>query len=84
MVEKSVVVASNMEARPAALFVQLAGKFESSIKISIDNKFSNAKSIMGIISLGVMKDDLAILSAEGSDAEEAIDALEKFLLTVHE
>ncbi|MBE6011530.1 HPr family phosphocarrier protein [Anaeropeptidivorans aminofermentans] len=79
MIERSIIVASNLEARPAALFVQLAGKFKSSIKININNKHSNAKSIMGIISLGIMQGDVAVLSAEGEDANEALDELEKFL-----
>lgn len=79
MVEKTIVVASNLEPRPAALFVQLAGRYKSSIKINVNNKFSNAKSIMGIISLGIMEKDVVTLNVEGEDENEAIAELERFL-----
>ena len=48
MTEKTVIIKSALDARQVAFFVQTAGKFQSDIKIAIDNKKVSAKSIMGI------------------------------------
>ncbi len=79
MTEQIISVASSLEARPAALFVQTANKFTSSIKIKIDNKVVNAKSIMGIISLGILDGHVVTITADGADEEQAVSELEKFL-----
>jgi len=57
MTEKKVMVkiASGLEARPVALFVQVASQFQSSIYVSMQNKKVNAKSIMGMMSLGILE-----------------------------
>ena len=49
MIEQKVKVTTNIEAKSAALFVQTANKFTSNIKVKIDNRIVNAKSIMGMI-----------------------------------
>ena len=51
MTEKTVIIKSALDARQVAFFVQTAGKFQSDIKIAIENKKVSAKSIMGIIAL---------------------------------
>ena len=79
MIEKTVVVNANMEARPAALFVQTASKFESSIRVKIDDKSVNAKSIMGMISIGILDGQKVTLIVEGNDEEMAIEELDRFL-----
>ena len=79
MVEKKVLVKSNLEARSAALFVQLAGKFQSSTKIALGNKYSNCKSIMGMISLGILEDAEVLISADGGDEVQALKELCDFL-----
>ena len=81
MIEKSISVGTSLEARPAALFVQTASRFDSSIQIQIDNKTANAKSIMGIISLGVLDGQMATIIAEGADEAAAVAELERFLHT---
>lgn len=66
---------TGLHARPAALFVQTASKFSSQIWVEKDNKKVNAKSIVGIMSLGVSQGNVVKLSAEGDDEEAAIKAL---------
>ncbi|MBQ1274705.1 MAG: HPr family phosphocarrier protein [Cellulosilyticum sp.] len=72
---------NGLEARPAALFVQIASKFESHISVVVNEKQVNAKSIMGMMSLGTIKGELIEIVAEGQDEKEAVDALIKFLKT---
>ncbi len=78
MIERKVTISSDFESRLAALFVQTAGRFDSSIQVKLDNKIANAKSIMGIIALGLSGGDEVILSINGEDENEAINALEEF------
>lgn len=68
-----------LSARPAALFVQVASKFNSRIWVEVNSKKVNAKSIMGIISLSIGQDDEITVTAEGNDQEEAIEALTKLI-----
>ncbi len=80
-VEKTVKVKNKqgLHARPAALFVQVANKFDSSIKILKDDQVVNGKSIMGILMLAAEKDSEITLIAEGTDSEEALQELELLL-----
>lgn len=64
-----------LRARPAALFVQTASKFTSQILIERGNKKINAKSIMGVLSLGVQYDDAVHLIVNGEDERAAAEAL---------
>ena len=68
-----------LHARPAAIFVQTAAAFASDIEITHQDKTVNAKSILAVLTLGVHKDAEVILKAEGSDAEEALKALEELV-----
>jgi len=79
MLEKEINVLSSLEARPASLFVQTASQFSSDIKVKIDDKIVNAKSIMGIISLGIIEGQVITIIANGEDEEKAVDAIEKFI-----
>ena len=67
------------EARPLAELVAKANEFSSKIMISMDNKTVNAKSIMGVMGLGIEVGKDLLIEAEGNDAEEAIEAMAKFL-----
>lgn len=77
MISKSIKVNCEvgLYARPAALFVQTAGKFLSTIMIEKDNKKINAKSIMGIMALGVSEGDTITIIASGDDEKEAVASL---------
>ncbi len=70
---------SGLQNRQATYFVQKANEFESSIWIESDNRKMNAKSLLGIMSLGICTGSSVTLSAVGSDAEAAVTALEALL-----
>ncbi|MDR1532668.1 MAG: HPr family phosphocarrier protein [Clostridiales bacterium] len=79
MVKQIVSIASGLEARPAALFVQTAGKFASNIRIRVNEKEANAKSIMGVISLGALVGHELEIIVDGNDEEQALLELQQFL-----
>ena len=70
---------SGLHNRQATYFVQKANEFTSSIWIESDNRKMNAKSLLGIMSLGIVTGTEVTLTAEGSDAEAAVSALEALL-----
>ena len=80
-IEKEIVILSEqgLHARPAALFVQLAAKFNSKITVKKDSERVSGKSIMGILMLAAQKNSTVIIEAEGDDAEVALAELERFL-----
>ena len=80
-IEKKVIVKNKqgLHARPAALFVQIANRFDSVIKVLKDDQVVNGKSIMGILMLAAERDSEVFLVAEGTDSEEAIVELERLL-----
>ena len=81
MFNKEVVVRceSGLHNKQATYFVQKANEFESSIWLESDNRKMNAKSLLGIMSLGIITGSTVNLSASGTDAEEAVNALEALL-----
>lgn len=70
---------SGLEARPVALLVQEASKYESTIYIESGEKRVNAKSIMGMMSLGLVSGENLTVLAEGVDEETAVENIERFL-----
>lgn len=82
-VEKKIIVKNpqGLHARPAALFVQIANKYDSTIKVVKDDQIVNGKSIMGILMLAAEKDSEIMIIAEGTDSEEAINALETLVIS---
>jgi len=70
---------AGIHARPASQLVQLANKFSSTITIEKDSEKINAKSIMGIIALGATYNTVLTVSADGSDEQEALAAIEKLV-----
>lgn len=81
MFSKEVLVRceSGLHNKQATYFVQKANEFESSIWVESDNRKMNAKSLLGIMSLGIITGAKVTLSAMGSDAEAAVNALEALL-----
>ena len=77
MIKKDVTVnlKTGLQARQAALFVQEANRYSADLFVEKDNKKVNAKSIMGIMSLAIARGTEVTLSADGNDAEEAVNAL---------
>lgn len=72
-------LSTGLEARPVAIFVQVASQFDSSIYVEVGNKKVNAKSIMGMMTLGLDMGEEVVVSATGADEEAAIAEIEKYL-----
>ena len=70
---------SGLHNRQATYFVQKANEFESSIWLESGNRKMNAKSLLGIMSLGIVTGTTVTLSAIGPDAETAVNALDTLL-----
>ena len=81
MFNKEVVVRceSGLHNRQATYFVQKANEIESSIWLESGSRRMNAKSLLGIMSLGVVTGTAVTLSASGPDAEAAVNALDELL-----
>ena len=81
MFNKEVIVRceSGLHNRQATYFVQKANEFESNIWLESGNRKMNAKSLLGIMSLGIVTGTTVMLTAKGSDAEAAVNALEELL-----
>ena len=68
-----------LNARPATFFIQKANTFKSSIWIEKDDRRVNAKSLLGVLSMGIVKGTVVTLIADGEDAEVALEGLEKLI-----
>ncbi|MFP4016382.1 MAG: HPr family phosphocarrier protein [Halanaerobiales bacterium] len=77
MIEKEIVIKNKtgLHARPAAIFVETADRFESEVEMIFDGITVNAKSIIGVLSLGIGKDDRVLLRISGRDEEEAMEKM---------
>ena len=64
-----------LHARPATFFIQKANEFKSSIWVEKEERRVNAKSLLGVLSLGIVKGTPITLIADGSDEKEAVTAL---------
>ena len=80
-IEKEIVIKNSqgLHARPAALFVQIASKYDANITVKKDKETVNGKSIMGILMLGAQQNCQVTITADGDDAEKAVAELEEFL-----
>lgn len=83
MVTKDVTITNNigLHARPATFFIQKANSYKSSIWIEKDDRKVNAKSLLGVLSLGIAKGMTVSLIADGQDESEAIDGLVQLVQT---
>ena len=81
MIKKPITInlSTGLEARPVAQLVQVASQFNSEIYVEIGKKRVNAKSIMGMMSLGLCAGEELTVAAEGADEQTAVDNIEKFL-----
>ena len=77
MCVKDVVVQNQvgLHARPATFFIQKANGYKSSIWVEKEDRRVNAKSLLGVLSLGIVKGTTVTLVADGADEQEAIDTL---------
>ena len=67
-----------LHARPATFFIQKANEFKSGIWLEKDERRVNAKSLLGVLSLGIVKGTTITLLADGADEKEAVTALQQF------
>ncbi len=81
MISKEVLINNQvgLHARPATFFIQKANEFKSSIWIEKEERRVNAKSLLGVLSLGIVKGTTITIIADGTDQEEAIDTLSKLI-----
>ncbi|NCC67474.1 MAG: HPr family phosphocarrier protein [Clostridia bacterium] len=70
-----------LHARPATFFIQKANEFRSNIWIEKDDRKVNAKSLLGVLSLGIVKGTTVKLIADGGDEKDAIGTLENLILS---
>mgnify|MGYP002509657052 CR=1 FL=1 len=77
MVTKEVVVNNQvgLHARPATFFIQKANEFKSGIWVEKDERRVNAKSLLGVLSLGIIKGTKITIIADGADEQQAVDTL---------
>ncbi|MCI8949048.1 MAG: HPr family phosphocarrier protein [Lachnospiraceae bacterium] len=81
MIRKTVTIelTSGLEARPIAMLVQVASQYESRIYVESESKRVNAKSIMGMMTLGLTAGEELVIMADGDDEQQAISDIEKYL-----
>ena len=84
MVEKDFVIKSEsgLQAKTAAVFIQKASAYKSTIWVEKDERKANAKSLLGLLSLGIQNGTGIRVIAEGEDEAEALQGLEEFLAAV--
>ena len=81
MIQKDITIklAGGLEARPVAVLVQIPSQYDSSVYIQTEGKKVNAKSIMGMMSLGLNSGETVTVMVDGSDEEKALEDIEKYL-----
>ncbi|MCD8021256.1 MAG: HPr family phosphocarrier protein [Clostridiales bacterium] len=72
-------IPTGLDPSTIALFIQTASQYESKVYVEVQNKKVNAKSIMGMMTLGLPAGEKITVSAAGDDEQEAIDHIEKYL-----
>ena len=77
--EMEIKIPSGLDPSTIALFIQIASQYDSSVYVEVKNKKVNAKSIMGMMSLGLCAGEELTVAAEGADEQTAVDNIEKFL-----
>ena len=77
--EITIQLPSGLEARPVALLVQVASQYESEIHLESEGRTVNAKSIMGMMTLGLASGEKVVVTANGKDEAEAIQNIEEYL-----
>jgi len=81
MISKEITIRleNGLEARPVAMLVQVASKFDSSVYLEAGDKKVNAKSIMGMMSLGLDTGEKVTVIVDGEDEAAALEDIEKYL-----
>ena len=77
MISRDVTITNNvgLHARPATFFIQKSNSYRSSIWVEREDRRVNAKSLLGVLSMGIVKGTTITLIADGADEEEALEGL---------
>ena len=83
MISRDVTIQNNvgLHARPATFFIQKANSYKSSIWVEKGDRRVNAKSLLGVLSLGIVKGMTVTLIADGADEAEALEGLSELIGT---
>ena len=83
MISRDVTIQNNvgLHARPATFFIQKANSYKSSIWVEKGDRRVNAKSLLGVLSLGIVKGMTVTLIADGADVAEALEGLSELIAT---
>ena len=83
MITRDVTIQNNvgLHARPATFFIQKANSYKASVWVEKDDRRVNAKSLLGVLSLGIAKGMTVTLIADGADETEALDGLAELIAT---
>ena len=83
MITRDVTIQNNvgLHARPATFFIQKANSYKSTIWVEKDDRRVNAKSLHGVLSLGIIKGMTVTLIADGADENEALEGLSELITT---
>ena len=83
MISRDVTIQKNvgLHARPATFFIQKANSYKSSIWVEKGDRRVNAKSLLGVLSLGIVKGMTVTLIADGADEAEALEGLSELIAT---
>ena len=81
MIQREVTITntSGLHARPATFFIQKANTYRSSVWVVKDDRKVSAKSLLGVLSMGIVKGTVVTLIADGDDENEALNGLEKLI-----
>lgn len=77
--EITIQIPNGLEARPVAMLVQVASQYQSEIHIESKGRNVNAKSIMGMMTLGLSSGETVVVTAKGEDEAQALQNIEEFL-----
>ncbi len=82
MIEKKVIMSSSLETNQVAMLVQKCNNYKSDINLYVQEKTANAKSIMGVISLGMLDGKEITVEAKGDDEQAAVEFVHNYLATL--
>lgn len=83
MISKDITIVNDvgLHARPATFFIQKANAYKASLWIEKEDRRVNAKSLLGVLSMGIVKGTVVTIIADGADEAEAVEGLENLILT---
>lgn len=83
MISRDIVIVNDvgLHARPATFFIQKANSFNASIWIEKEDRRVNAKSLLGVLSMGIVKGSVVTIIADGDDEQLAVEGLETLILS---